>query len=107
MGEMTPGEGRRSGLRKLRRILHGAAKPTRVVKFGDGTRILVLPHGGRVLGLFAPRNDKNFLWTHSALGSVATARGLFAEMGWPNPGGDRTWLAPVPELFVADMRRIW
>ena len=98
---------RGASLRRLANTLRQAGCPTRVQCFHDGTRLLLLPLGGRVLGVYPPKSDLNFLWTHDALHSPKTARALYAETRWPNSGGDRTWLAPVPELFFADMEKLW
>lgn len=65
----------------------------------DGSIVLLLPHGGRVLGLFAPDDDKNFLWTHAALENVESARRFYESDVWHNSGGDRTWLAPEVDFF--------
>jgi hypothetical protein len=92
-------------LRALRATLKKAGQATHLIKL-DTSRLLVLPMGGRVLGLFASRDDVNFLWTHDALRNVESARRLF-DQHWPNPGGDRTWLAPEHELFVSDIRNPW
>lgn len=86
-------------MQTLIRVLKKAGKPTRVFNSPDGTRVLVLPYGGRVLGLFAPRSGENFYWTHSALESAATARAFYGGDQWHNSGGDRTWLAPEVDLF--------
>jgi hypothetical protein len=56
--------------------------------------IRLLPSSGRLIGLFPDGADDNFLWTNPAPGGA-----------WPNPGGDRTWLAPEIELFIGDVRR--
>ncbi len=71
----------------------------------DGSRLLVLPYGGRLLGLFPPGSDENFLWTNPALAAAESATAYFRRDGWPNPGGDRTWLAPEIELFLGDPAR--
>ena len=47
-------------MKTLIRVLEKAGKPTRIFNSPDGTRVLVLPYGGRVLGLFAPRCGQNF-----------------------------------------------
>jgi len=86
-------------MKTLIRVLEKAGKPTRIFNSPDGTRVLVLPYGGRVLGLFAPRCGENFYWTHTALGSAETARAFYAGDQWHNSGGDRTWLAPEVDLF--------
>jgi hypothetical protein len=98
---------RGASLRRLANTLKQAGYPTRIQSFPDGTRLLLLPQGGRVLGVYPPKSDLNFLWTHDALHLPKTARALYTEACWPNPGGDRTWLAPVPEFFFSDMRKLW
>ena len=65
----------------------------------DGSRLLLLPYGARVLGLFAPASDENFFWVHPALASTASAESFFQSRGWHNTGGDRTWLAPEVDVF--------
>jgi hypothetical protein len=77
-------------------LARGGHAPHEVL-FPDGTEVLVLPHGGRVLGLFPSGEDRNVLWTHPRL--AADARAFFATSGWHNPGGERTWLAPEIDFF--------
>ncbi|MGD0896596.1 MAG: hypothetical protein ABR915_02090 [Thermoguttaceae bacterium] len=86
--------------RNLMETLRGIGKPTDLCLAPDGSSILVLPHGGRILGLFAPGSEENFLWTHPALASPATAREFYAGDQWHNSGGDRTWLAPEVDFFL-------
>jgi hypothetical protein len=86
-------------MKALVNVLKQVGKSTRVFKCPDGTRVLVLPYGGRVLGLFAPQSEENFYWTHSALESVELARTFYESDQWHNSGGDRTWLAPEVDLF--------
>ena len=54
-------------LPRLREVLDAVGKSAEVVTTPDGTRVMLLPYGGRVLGLFAPDSDENFYWTHPAL----------------------------------------
>jgi hypothetical protein len=86
-------------MKALVKVLKKVGKPTRVFKSPDGTRVLILPYGGRVLGLFPARSEENFYWTHPALASVQAARAFYAGDQWHNSGGDRTWLAPEADLF--------
>jgi hypothetical protein len=86
-------------LQNLIAALKAVGKPTELYESPDGTRILILPYGGRILGVFAPGSDQNFLWTNSALDSVETARAYYASEDWQNSGGDRTWLAPEVDFF--------
>jgi hypothetical protein len=93
-------------MKALVNVLKKVGKPTRVFKSPDGTRVLVLPYGGRVLGLFSPQSEENFYWTHSALESVETARTFYASDRWHNSGGDRTWLAPEVDLFFPNFPKL-
>lgn len=86
-------------LQKLITTLNAVGKPTELYETEDGTRLLILPHGGRILGVFAPGSEENFLWTNSALDSVESARTFYASNDWQNSGGDRTWLAPELDFF--------
>ncbi len=83
----------------LIRRLRQAGQRAEPLRLPDGTGVLCLPHGGRVLGLFAPRDARNFLWTNPALGSVPAARAHFASDGWHNTGGERIWLGPEFDYF--------
>ena len=97
-------------LEKLTDVLSQAGKASEVFTSPDGSKVLVLPYGGRVLGLFAPRREENFFWTHPALASVESARDFYASSVWQNSGGDRTWLAPEADLFFPDfpdLARYW
>jgi hypothetical protein len=92
--------------------LNGAGKPTQTYLSTDGSRVLLLPHGGRVLGLFAAGAPENYYWTHPALRSVESAAAFYASDGWQNSGGDRTWLAPEVDIFFPkfpdlDMSTYW
>lgn len=77
------------------------------LKLSGDAEAVVLPHGGRLLGLYAGDSCSNFLWNNRALQSRALALALFGSGAWPNPGGDRTWLAPELELFIGDPGRVF
>jgi len=93
-------------LRELCATLKRAGRPARRLDFPTGT-VMVLPQGGRAIGLFPKNSQANFFWNNDALRSAAGIRKLYAKSRWPNPGGDRTWLAPTTELFVSDLERFW
>ena len=82
--------------------LNSVGKPTEVYDSPDGAKVLILPHGGRILGLFTPGDSRNFFWTHPALDAVETARAFYESGEWQNSGGDRTWLAPEVDVFFPD-----
>jgi len=88
------------GLRDLQKVLRGAGRHPETLAFRDGTRLLVLAHGGRLLGVFAAGSEENFYWTNPALDSVSSAKAFFAGASWHNSGGDRTWLAPEVDVFL-------
>lgn len=85
-------------MQQLTQILEDIGKPAETLRAADGAAVIVLPYGGRVLGLFAPDGD-NFFWTHPALASASSARAFFESDQWHNSGGDRTWLAPEIDFF--------
>ena len=86
-------------LQQLIATLKAVGKPAEQYQTDNGTRILILPYGGRILGVFAPGSEENFLWTNSALDNPETARAYYASDDWQNSGGDRTWLAPEVDFF--------
>jgi hypothetical protein len=86
-------------LQDLIATLKAVGKSTELYQTHDGTRLLILPYGGRILGVFAPGSEENFLWTNSVLNTVESARAYYASDDWQNSGGDRTWLAPEVEFF--------
>ena len=79
--------------------MRGAGKPLDERVNPDGSRLLLLPYGARVLALFAPGSEENFFWTHPALASAESARSFFQANDWHDTGGDRTWLAPEVDVF--------
>lgn len=79
--------------------LKHVGRPPHVYHSPDGSEVLVLPYGGRILGLFTPGGDENLYWTHPALESATSATEFYASKHWHNSGGDRTWLAPEVDFF--------
>lgn len=82
--------------------LSDAGKPTRLCTWPDGTGLLLLPYGARILGLYAPDSDRNFYWTNQSLARGESAIAMFEGEGWHNSGGDRTWLTPELDIFFPD-----
>ena len=79
--------------------LREAGQPAKSLQLTDGSELLVLPYGGRILGLFAPGDARNFFWVNPRLQDVESARQFFGSGRWQNTGGERTWLAPEAEYF--------
>ena len=84
---------------KLSNTLRGSDKHCEEYVTPDGSTLLLLQHGGRALGLFAPGSDQNFYWTHPSLDSAESARAFYSSAGWHNSGGDRTWVSPEVDVF--------
>jgi hypothetical protein len=79
--------------------LVGAGHPPLSLTGSRGETVLVLPHGGRVLGAYSAASNENFIWTSAAISNAELAREHVASDRWCNSGGDRTWLAPEIDLF--------
>ncbi len=79
--------------------LQQAGKTPETLRLPDGSELLVLPYGGRILGLFAPGDARNFFWVNPTLRDADSARQFFSSSRWQNTGGERTWLAPEAEYF--------
>lgn len=80
-------------------VLNCCGRDTIEHQFPDGTVILVMPYGGRVIGFCSVKNQQNFLWTNPALQTVTDAKSFYEQPQWHNSGGDRTWLAPEIDIF--------
>lgn len=83
----------------LANLLSGVGKATEAYETSDGTRLLLLPYGARVLGLYAPESDENFFWTNPVLDSAESARAMYESDDWHNSGGERIWLGPEVDIF--------
>lgn len=79
---------------------------TEILEQPNGSAILVLPYGGRVLGLYAAGSTQNFLWTHPALQSETLTRAFYSSDAWHNSGGDRAWLAPEIDFFLPNFPEV-
>jgi hypothetical protein len=79
--------------------LNRAGKATAQLELPNGSELLLLPYGGRILGLFPKKEAENFYWTNPALETAATARNFIGSRRWQNIGGERTWLGPEIEFF--------
>ncbi len=96
-------------LSHLSRAIAVAGKAVELFAMPDGTRLLLLPYGARLVGLYAADNDESFYWNNPLLEHAESARTLFAGSGWHNTGGDRTWIAPELDTFFpdADSKQYW
>lgn len=93
---------RKVGLAQLQSTLEAIGKRTLLYRAPDGSQVLQLLHGGRVLGLSGPLEDSNLYWTNPALADEDSARQFYVSRDWHNSGGDRTWLAPEVDFFFPE-----
>jgi len=93
-------------MKKIIDVLESVGKTTQCFQSPDGTNVLVMPYGGRVLGLYAPGSNENFYWTNPALENADTAQEFYDGDQWHNSGGDRTWLAPEADIFFPDFPKL-
>ena len=77
--------------------LQAAGLQAVVIPTCDGGKIVVTPHGARVLGLFTHEHADNAFWVNHELASADSARKFLA--GEHVLGGDRVWIAPERGLF--------
>ena len=89
-------------IERLISSLNDIGKQTTWYQSPDGSRVLLLGSGGRILGLFPPSSGENFIWTNPDLQDPKTAAAIYEGDGWHNSGGDRTWLAPEVDIFFPD-----
>ena len=91
----------------LQATLRGASHaPLELSAPGRGS-LMVLPFGGRVIGLFAEPQGENFFWVNPALAEADSAKAFLAGAGWVHTGGDRTWVSPEAEFHVGDLADPW
>jgi len=83
----------------LAHSLQAAGIPGAELVLDDGSELLVIPDGGRVLALFPPGGSQSLFWVNPALSDPSSACAFFAAGGWRSPGGHRLWLAPETHLF--------
>ena len=91
----------------LRTNLRNAGHPPFELSASGQGALLVLPFGGRVIGLFAQPEADNFFWVNPALAEAGSARTFLGGSGWLHTGGDRTWVSPEIEFHVGDLKDPW
>ena len=90
----------------LIKVLNSAGKTVEKYDSSENSTVLVLPYGGRILGLFPSGSEENFYWTNPVLENAETARTFYESNGWHNSGGDRTWLSPEISFFFPDFPNV-
>src|ERR1700682_4417482 len=91
----------------LRATLRSAGHPPLELGAPGQGSLLVLPFGGRIIGLFGQPQGENFFWVNPALAEASSAKAFLAGPGWLHTGGDRTWVSPEVEFHVGDLADAW
>ena len=91
----------------LRTTLRNAGHPPLELSAPGQGSLLVLPFGGRIIGLFAEPQGENFFWVNPALADAASAKSFLAGAGWLHTGGDRTWVSPEVEFHIGNLADPW
>ena len=91
----------------LQATLRAAGHPPLELSAPGRGSLMVLPFGGRVIGLFAEPQGENFFWVNPALVEASSAKAFLAGAGWVHTGGDRTWISPEVEFHVGDLADPW
>lgn len=84
---------------RLVRQMDSVGKAVKEYESPDGTRLVLLPYGGRILGMYTLGSDENFFWTNPVLDDPKSGKAMYCGDGWHNSGGERTWLAPELDIF--------
>jgi len=69
----------------------------------NGTMV-ILPQGGRVLGLY-PDRLTNVFWTAPEISDPARSSGYFAGSDWVNLGGERLWISPELDVNFTSVEK--
>jgi hypothetical protein len=91
----------------LKAALRGAGHPPLELNAPGQGSLLVLPFGGRVIGVFAEPHGENFFWVNPAMAEASSAKAFLAGQAWLQTGGDRTWVSPEVEFHVGDLADPW
>jgi hypothetical protein len=87
------------------RALQESIKKSGYETVAMGGTLLVMPFGGRVIGIF-PDGKTNVAWVHEKLEAGASLEGEVHGGGWLNLGGDRTWISPEIDTHIKDPENI-
>ena len=90
-------------IKSLKKAGHNLIK----LKCSKEGSILILPYGGRVLGLYAENDGDNFFWVNPKFYDYKQTEEFFGMTRWKNLGGDRTWVGPETEFFIKDLSDVW
>jgi len=92
---------------QLTDVLVSAGQAPIALRAAQGGSALILPHGGRIIGLFARPGGDNAFWVNPRLAAAESAPEVFASAVWVNTGGDRIWVGPEVDTHLGDVRDPW
>ena len=83
------------------KLLDAINEPYAVIPLQNDICIILMQHGGRVLGPFLAEQAESIYWLSAAWESADTFS-AFLESGEWNVGGERVWIAPEVQYVVQD-----
>lgn len=94
------------GLEQVRkRIAENGLRHERLA-LQDGAFVLVLEHGGRILGPFLAEGEASIFWLNGVWQDPDAFAAFVAAGEW-NLGGERVWIAPELQYAVRDRSDFW
>ena len=91
----------------LTAVLSSSGQKLIALRNPQGGSALVLPHGGRIIGLFPVPGGDNAFWVNPRLAAAESAPEVLASTVWVNTGGDRIWVGPEVDTHLGDVNDPW
>jgi len=88
-------------------VLSSSGQSPIALQHAHGGSALILPHGGRIIGLFAHPDGENLFWVNPRLATSESAADVLASTVWVNTGGDRIWVGPEVDTHLGDLKDPW
>lgn len=88
-------------------VLSSSGQVPIALRTAQGGSALILPHGGRIIGLFTRSGGDNTFWVNPRLAAPESAPEVLASTTWVNTGGDRIWVGPEVDTHLGDLNDPW
>ncbi len=77
-----------------------------ILELQDGVFVVVLEHGGRILGPFLSEESASIAWLNEVWADADAFSAYIAAKEW-NLGGERIWISPEIHIRVRDRNDFW
>jgi hypothetical protein len=92
---------------QLADVLGASGQSPIALQQADGGSALILPHGGRIIGLFVRPGGESCFWVNPRLAAPESAPQVLTSTVWVNTGGDRIWVGPEVDTHLGDLNDPW